>query len=174
MLQLILGRAGSGKTGELYRRIGAAADRGDRAILLVPEQFTFENERELYLRLGPERSARVEVLGFKRLCNNIFRFYGGLAGRSLDDTGRRILMGVALREMGSGLTVYGPQADKPGFIEDLIGEVRELKSAGVTPETLSAASIKAVNESINTLTPPKNSRGLTSSRARRISSSPSR
>ena len=27
MLQLILGRAGSGKTGELYRRIGAAADR---------------------------------------------------------------------------------------------------------------------------------------------------
>ena len=40
MLQLILGRAGSGKTGELYRRIGAAADRGDRAILLVPEQFT--------------------------------------------------------------------------------------------------------------------------------------
>lgn len=141
MLQLILGRAGSGKTGELYRRIGAAADRGDRAILLVPEQFSFENERELYLRLGPERSARVEVLGFKRLCNNIFRFYGGLAGRSLDDTGRRILMGVALREMGSGLTVYGPQADKPGFIEDLIGEVRELKSAGVTPEALSAASI---------------------------------
>lgn len=58
MLQLILGRAGSGKTTELYRRIGQVAEAGGQAILLVPEQFSFENERELYLRLGPELSSR--------------------------------------------------------------------------------------------------------------------
>ena len=52
MLQLILGRAGSGKTTELYRRIGQVAEAGGQAILLVPEQFSFENERELYLRSG--------------------------------------------------------------------------------------------------------------------------
>ena len=73
MLQLILGRAGSGKTTELYRRIGQVAEAGGQAILLVPEQFSFENERELYLRLGPELSSRVEVLGFGRLCDNVFR-----------------------------------------------------------------------------------------------------
>ena len=78
MLQLILGRAGSGKTTELYRRIGQVAEAGGQAILLVPEQFSFENERELYLRLGPELSSRVEVLGFGRLCDNVFRYYGGL------------------------------------------------------------------------------------------------
>lgn len=113
MLQLILGRAGSGKTTELYRRIGQVAEAGGQAILLVPEQFSFENERELYLRLGPELSSRVEVLGFGRLCDNVFRYYGGLAGRALDDTARRILMGVTLQEMGSGLEVYAAQADKP-------------------------------------------------------------
>ena len=61
------------------------AEAGGQAILLVPEQFSFENERELYLRLGPELSSRVEVLGFGRLCGNAFRYYGGLAGRALDE-----------------------------------------------------------------------------------------
>ena len=136
MLQLILGRAGSGKTTELYRRIGQVAEAGGQAILLVPEQFSFENERELYLRLEPELSSRVEALGFGRLCDNVFRYYGGLAGRALDDTARRILMGVTLQEMGSGLEVYAAQADKPGFIEDMIGEIGELKAAGVTPDRL--------------------------------------
>ena len=141
MLQLILGRAGSGKTTELYRRIGQVAEAGGQAILLVPEQFSFENERELYLRLGPELSSRVEVLGFGRLCDNIFRYYGGLAGRVLDDTARRILMGVTLQEMGSGLEVYAAQADKPGFIEDMIGEIGEFKAAGITPDRLLGLSL---------------------------------
>lgn len=141
MLQLILGRAGSGKTWELYDRIGRTVQDGGRAILLVPEQFSFENERELYLRLGPQLSSQVEVLGFGRLCDNIFRFYGGLAGRALDDTGRRILMGIALQEVGGALEVYAAQADKPGFIEDMIREIGELKAAGVTPEELSAVRL---------------------------------
>ena len=141
MLQLILGRAGSGKTTELYRRIRQVAEAGGQAILLVPEQFSFENERELYLRLGPELSSRVEVLGFGRLCDNIFRYYGGLAGRALDDTARRILMGVTLQEMGSGLEVYAAQADKPGFIEDMIGEIGEFKAAGITPDRLLGLSL---------------------------------
>lgn len=45
-------------------------------------------------------------------------------------------MGVTLQEMGSGLEVYAAQADKPGFIEDMIGEIGELKAAGVTPDRL--------------------------------------
>ena len=139
MLQLILGRAGSGKTWELYSRMEQTLREGGRAILLVPEQFSFENERELYLRFGPQLSSQVEVLGFNRLCDNIFRFYGGLAGRTLDDTGRRILMGIALQEVGSALEVYAAQADKPGFIEDMIQEIGELKAAGITPEALAEA-----------------------------------
>lgn len=135
MLQLILGRAGSGKTTELYRRIGQVAEAGGQAILLVPEQFSFENERELYLRLGPELSSRVEVLGFGRLCDNVFRYYGGLAGRALDDTARRILMGVTSRggQRSGGLCGPGGQAR---LIEDMIGEIGELKAAGVTPDRL--------------------------------------
>ena len=114
MLQLILGRAGSGKTTELYRRIGQVAEAGGQAILLVPEQFSFENERELYLRLGPELSSRVEVLGFGRLCDNVFRYYGGLAGRALRHpvprdaagAGRRLFL-LAGRRAGRRGAVYG-------------------------------------------------------------------
>ena len=125
MLQLILGRAGSGKTTELYRRIGQVAEAGGQAILLVPSSFPLKTGREFYVRVGQELSSRVEVLGFGRLCDNIFRYYGGLAGRALLGQHRpgRILMGVTLQEMGSGLEVYAAQADKPGFIEDMIGEL---------------------------------------------------
>ena len=46
MLKLILGRAGSGKTTAVYRRMcGAGAERPQ--VLLVPEQNSHEAERAL-------------------------------------------------------------------------------------------------------------------------------
>lgn len=52
-------------------------------------------------------------------------------------------MGVTLQEMGSGLEVYAAQADKPGFIEDMIGEIGEFKAAGITPDRLLGLSLPA-------------------------------
>ena len=45
MLQLILGRSGTGKTTDLYSRLCRAVEDGRPAILLVPEQFSFAGER---------------------------------------------------------------------------------------------------------------------------------
>ena len=43
----LLGRSGFGKTRRLHRCIKEALDKGRRVVVIVPEQFTFETERQL-------------------------------------------------------------------------------------------------------------------------------
>ena len=47
MLIPVLGRAGSGKTTFVLERLLQAAKKG-RVLLLVPEQFSFEMEKQVY------------------------------------------------------------------------------------------------------------------------------
>ena len=129
MLHLILGRAGSGKTAKLLEILEETVRAGSPAILLVPDQFSFESERELYRRLGPQLSARVEVLGFSRLCNHIFRRYGGLSNKPVDDTARYLFMSIAVSESADQLSLYRDQADHISFIESMVDTIGELKTA---------------------------------------------
>ena len=46
-LTIIAGRAGSGKSAVIYERINELGRAGINAVLLVPEQFTLQAEREL-------------------------------------------------------------------------------------------------------------------------------
>ena len=58
MLQLLLGGSGSGKTTLLYQRIRARAEKGEKSILLVPEQFTSSTEGRIYRELGDALSGK--------------------------------------------------------------------------------------------------------------------
>ena len=60
MLELILGRAGTGKTTLLRKRL--AESTAPKTILIVPEQYTFESERALLMEYGAETANRVQVL----------------------------------------------------------------------------------------------------------------
>lgn len=140
MLHLILGPAGSGKTTRLYEELEHWVQGGKKAILLVPEQYSFESEKALYRRLGPTGAARVEVLSFTRLCDRIFREYGGLAVNALTDTGKAMLMSLALGEVRDTLQIYARQVGSAAFVESLCAAVSEFKNGGVSPEELAAAA----------------------------------
>ena len=66
MLELLLGRSGTGKTHTVFDELTRLAeqDEGLPLYLLVPEQFSFESEKNLLRRLGPQRASRVQVLSF--------------------------------------------------------------------------------------------------------------
>ena len=51
-LHLILGRADTGKTARVVAALKAHQNAGEHAILLVPEQYTYEAERLLADALG--------------------------------------------------------------------------------------------------------------------------
>ena len=143
MLHLILGAAGTGKTALLHEKIAECVRGGGKAVLLVPEQYSFESEKALYRRLGAKDALSVEVLSFTRLCDRIFREYGGLAGVHLDETAKVLLMSVALGEIGGELRAYRKNVSGAAFAATMCEAVGELKTAGADPETLRAAAADA-------------------------------
>lgn len=142
MLKLVLGRSGAGKTRFAVEKARDTAAAGSDAVLLVPEQFTYETERLLLRRVGPKAGLHVEVLSFTRLCQRVMAQAGGIAGRRVDESGRLIMMWRSLREMSGLLTVYARQAAKPAFVQTMVDTVSELKLAGITPDAFRQAAGK--------------------------------
>ena len=60
MLNFILGPSGSGKSYQMLAELRTRAERGERSILIVPEQFTSSTEGVLYRTLGDSLSAYVD------------------------------------------------------------------------------------------------------------------
>lgn len=145
MINFLLGEAGTGKTTLLYQRLRDTLDAGHKAILLVPEQASFEAEKLAYEILGAQRCLLLEVLSFTRLANLVFREYGGLAGRALDDCGRVLLMSLALGEVQDALNVYARHPGNPAFVSAMVGMAAEMKNAGVSPQALEETVKKLPN-----------------------------
>ena len=143
MLRLILGRAGTGKTGLIIDEIRArvAAHQG-KNILIVPEQYSHEAERELLRACGDECSLYAEVLSFSRLAHTVARELGG-AGRVYADKGARALqMALALDKAAAGLTVYGPVRRQPEVITALLAALDEFRYGCVDSDQLRAAAAR--------------------------------
>ncbi len=143
MVRLILGRAGSGKTARVFEEIAAdtARHRGGM-ILLVPEQYSHEAERELCAAAGDGLSACAEVLSFTGLARKVFAQCGG-ARPAMDGGGRMLCMASAMDAVGGTLKVYGRGRREPRLLAELLRAVDELKNAGITPQTLSEAASRA-------------------------------
>lgn len=88
MLRLILGRAARGKTGQIMGEIRSRVEaRQGASILIVPEQYSHEAERELARQCGDTLSLYAEVLSFTRLAARAAEEAGGSA-REYVDAGR--------------------------------------------------------------------------------------
>ncbi len=138
MLNLLLGRAGTGKTTTVLRRLCAAMEERPQ-VLMVPEQQSHEAERELCHMGGDRTSLHAEVLSFSRLAGRVFQEAGGLGEEELDAGGRLLLMYTAVRESAGNLTVFARPSRRPAFLESLLATADELKSCCVPPEALLAA-----------------------------------
>ena len=138
MLQLIVGRSGSGKTTELYRAMRKDAEQSDAPLfLLVPEQASFDNERRLLSEFGPLLSQRVQVLSFTRMVNAVFRQIGGLAGKRMDPTVSLLIMSQALHAIADSLKLYRRHVDNPDYLSTLLQFLSECKQCTISPQLLS-------------------------------------
>ncbi|MCI1964830.1 MAG: PD-(D/E)XK nuclease family protein [Oscillospiraceae bacterium] len=141
MLRLLLGRAGSGKTQAVRNALKDLAESGrEKLMLIVPEQASFENERAMLRLLGPESARRVSVVSFSRLADEVLRYYGGFAGRRLDDGGRSIFMSLAIEQVKDQLNVYRRNAESTELVGLLLDACTEFKMCAVTPQALSSAA----------------------------------
>lgn len=143
MLRLILGKAGAGKTAAVMEEIRAAVEEGRGGqLLLVPEQYSHEAERELCAACGDGLSLYGEVFSFTGLARRLMSELGGAAAPWLDKGGRLLCMALALHEVSPRLRVY-TAAHKLELQSALLAALDELKSACVTPEQLEQAAARA-------------------------------
>ena len=88
MLRLIIGKAGAGKTAAVIGEIRQAVEARQRGrLLLVPEQYSHEAERELCAACGDRLSLYAEVLSFTGLARRVMARQGGGAASFLDQGG---------------------------------------------------------------------------------------
>jgi len=136
MLRLVLGRAGHGKTAQIFSEIKDAVRKGTGGrILIVPEQYSHAAERELCRRGGDRVSLFAEVVSFTRLANLVAAAAGGFGQPVLDDGGRILTMYCAVKSVESELKAYRAAA-RPAFLQELLAAIDELKTCCVGARTL--------------------------------------
>lgn len=147
VLNLYIGRAGTGKTTRIHEELSALAESRPAVlpILLVPEQASFETERALLLRMGAEKAAYVRVLSFTRLAETVAREVGGLAGKRLDDAARTLLIGQALETVADHLQLYRRQIGSGAFTDTLCRLLSECRQCAVSPAALGRAGEQSGN-----------------------------
>ncbi len=134
-VQIIGGRAGR-LLPSILPEIDLARRAGTRVLLLVPEQYTLQAERELVAGLQLPGLIDIEVLSPRRLTRRI-RENGGHCGLApLDAAGRSMAIAQALTIVQEELAYYRRVALTPNLPDKLSVLLADLQRAGVTPEVL--------------------------------------
>ena len=140
-IRYLTGRAAALKP-RLYEELRAALNEGgdQPLIVLVPEQYTLQSEREIVTALSLEGSFRLQVISPARLYSRIFAEVGKPIETRIDERGRVMLMHAALKGLTRDLNWYRGAQHRSGFAERAAGQIAELKQAGYTPDRLNMLS----------------------------------
>ena len=130
-MRLVIGKARSGKTAFIYREIQDAVERGKgHCLLIVPEQYSHEAERELCRLCGDRLSLYAEVMSFTGLARWSMGEYGGEAVPRMDRAGKLLCMSSALKEIQPFLMHYATAVEHVELQMLLVKEIDRLRSAG--------------------------------------------
>lgn len=135
-LQFFLGRSGSGKTYAMHQALAQAQRKGQKAVYLVPEQFSLQAEKELIAKTDGGGIFSVKVLTFDRLAHTVFSHVGAPKSRPLDEVSRAMALRKVVGELAPQLCYYQKAVGKQGFLEQLLDTVGEFFRYQLTPSQL--------------------------------------
>jgi len=140
-LRFIYGRAGSGKTHFCLQEIKERVEKkvAYPLILLVPEQYTFQAERDLIRVLGSNGILHTEVLSFQRLAFRIFNQAGGITYPHIHAAGKSMMIYSIMDKLKKEMRVFSKAADRQGFVDTLSTLITEFKRYHISPEDLKAS-----------------------------------
>lgn len=133
--EVICGRAGCLWTA-LLQGIAESRTAGKECILLVPEQYTLQAEKDLITDLKLKGLIDIDVLSPQRLQTRVREYAGSTGKRPLNERGRGLAMSRALLEQEDKLEYYGSTARLQGTARELCVTLSELQEAGLQPEKL--------------------------------------
>ena len=151
MVELIIGKAGVGKTFECLQRAKKILDSEPlktEIIFLLPAYQTYRAELDLAALTGGAFNTRMN--SFNRFARQILDEIGGALIPRISEIGRRLLLKKILirRDKESKLKFFVRAAKQHGFAEILSEELKELRTYSIDAEKLAAASDKIDNEEL--------------------------
>lgn len=137
-LTLIAGNSGGGKTNYLYQYLIKEADRhqDQKYLVLVPEQFTLETQKDL-VALHPGHSlSNIDILSFQRLSIRLMEEAGLSVKKVLDDTGKNFMLKRIAEKRRPELKSLQGGLSRMGFIDEIKSFLSELMQYNLKPEDL--------------------------------------
>jgi len=137
-LRLIYGRGGSGKSHYCLQDIKENINKNvnHKLVLMVPEQYSFQSERNLLKVVGVTGIIKAEVLSFKRLAHRVFNEVGGLTLKRINEPGKAMLIYNIMEELSAELKIFGRASKQQGFVDIVAETIKEFKRYNITPEII--------------------------------------
>ncbi len=134
MLHIYYGREDLDKEKFLFNRIDEELKQGcRRVLLLVPDQYTLQAERNAFAYLDAEGLMDLEVMSQSRLGFKVLSETGGSAKVPVDKYGRHMLLAKILAEQNDCLEAFKGMTRKASFIEMANNLISEMKQFNALP-----------------------------------------
>lgn len=137
--KFIFGPSGSGKTYHLFHDVieRSMENPGINYIVIVPEQFTMQTQRDLVMMHPRQGIMNIDVLSFARLAHRIFDETGGNKRKALDDTGKSLILRKVAADREKELAVLSGNLHKPGYISEIKSVISEFVQYDIGENELS-------------------------------------
>ena len=137
-LQFIMGNSGAGKSRYAYEKILAEAARHPEKnyLIVVPEQFTMQTQKELVSLHPAGGILNIDILSFQRLAYRIFEETGGSLYPVLEETGKSLVVKRVAQEKKKELTILGSTLKRTGAVSQMKSLISELKQYQIAPSEL--------------------------------------
>lgn len=137
-LQFVMGPSGSGKSHYLYQQVTEESleNLNKNYIVLVPDQFTMQTQKDLCMASPRKGILNVDVLSFSRLAHRVFEETGENQRIILNDVGKNLVLRKIAGDCESDLRVLGSNLKKTGFISEVKSVISEFTQYDIQRETL--------------------------------------
>lgn len=140
MLTFLSGTYFSARKSFIYEKIRSLLTDGDRVYLIVPEQSSFDRDRDFLMTYGEKTSNLLTVTSFTHLSRDVLEENGLKVKPEADESARNVFMSLAAEECSEYLNIYRKHGSRPALISKLLGEYAEICREGLSPEDLRRVS----------------------------------
>lgn len=126
-LKFVFGPSGSGKSSYLYQHVIRESMKYPERnyIVLVPEQFTMQTQKDLVMMHERKGIMNIDVLSFARLAYRVFEETGGGGLPVLDDEGKNLILRKIAGDYENELKMLGGHMKKQGYISEVKSVISE-------------------------------------------------
>lgn len=137
-LRFCFGPSGSGKSHRIYEEImqRAADEPGRNFLIIVPDQFTMQTQKDLVMRSDRDGILNIDVLSFGRLSHRILEEVGTKEMPVLDDTGKSLVLQKVAADLKEQLPAMGSLLHKQGYIHEVKSAISEFMQYGISTQDM--------------------------------------